>query len=366
MRITLRQLSVFEAIARTGSIVKASDDICLSPSATSMSLKDLEGHLDGELFARVGKRLLLNERGRVVREMAKSILLQAGELETLTTLDNLKGRLRIAATAPIGAYILPDLCAEFMLRNPEVVLDLTVAPSIEIMSGVQKMCVDVGFVGAPVNSNYLDSEPWLSDRLVICCAPDNLLADAGSVALSRLKDEPWVLEKALSAERTSFTMETLKCFATLNVALEADDIVAIKRTIRSGRFIACLSYVSVRDEIERGELREINVPELQFSRIFSMITRSGVYRSKVQAAFIEFCNERGKTYESSRARAWDENGTGAAPCVPGEFLTPQRRAAQPILAIVPPAGSGVGQQGQLSQLSVANEAPPLRAPRRGA
>src|SRR5207244_74965 len=68
MRITLRQLAVFEAVARTGSIVRAAADIGLSPSAASMSLKDFEMHLGVELFARQGKKLLLSDHGREVRE----------------------------------------------------------------------------------------------------------------------------------------------------------------------------------------------------------------------------------------------------------------------------------------------------------
>lgn len=288
MRITLRQLAVFEAVARTGSIVRAAADIGLSPSAASMSLKDLEAHLGVELFARQGKKLLLSDHGREVREKAKSVLRQAEELEALVSPSNLHGRLRVGATAPIGAYVLPPLLALFMKKHPEVVVELSVTSSMEITDRVQKMSLDVGLISAPCNSNYIDPVEWMRDPLVICCAPDNPLGDGRAVSIVEIRDRPWIMEKALSSERTSFTVEILKHVASLRVAFEADNIETIKRLVKTSDGLACLSQVSVQDEFARGELKAVNVREFGFSRIFSIILRRDVYRSQLQTAFVNF------------------------------------------------------------------------------
>lgn len=288
MRITLRQLAVFEAVARAGSIVKAAGEIGLSQSAASMSLKDLESHLGVELFAREGKKLMLSDRGRQVREMATSILIQVADLESLTTPDELRGRLRIGAAPSVGDYVLPQLCAAFMRRHPQVQIELKVASSMDVMDRVQKMSADMGFVGAPVNSTYLDATPWLRDSLVVCCAPENPLAARGPIALAALRDEPWVLEKTVSSERIAFTVETLKYMSSINVAMETDSIEAIKRAVMTGQMIACVSHICVEDEIRRGELAVLQVPELDFTRIFSLVTRREVYHSQVHQAFRAF------------------------------------------------------------------------------
>jgi DNA-binding transcriptional LysR family regulator len=288
LRITLRQLAVFEAIVRAGSIVKAAGEIGLSQSAVSMSLKDLESHLGVELFARHGKKLMLSDRGRQVREMASSILIQVADLEALTTPEELRGRLRIGAAPSVGDYVLPQLCASFMRRHPLVRIELKVGSSMEVMDRVQKMSTDMGFVGAPVNSTYLDATPWLRDRLVVCCAPDNPLASGGPVSLAELKNHPWVLEKTASSERIAFTVETLKHMSSINVVMETDSLEAIKRVVKKGQVIACVSQVSVEDEIRRKELAVLQVPELDFTRIFSLVTRRDVYHSQVHNAFRAF------------------------------------------------------------------------------
>ena len=61
MRLTLRQLLIFTAIADTGSTTAAGQRLALSQSATSGALNELENLLGAQLFDRVGKRLLVLE-----------------------------------------------------------------------------------------------------------------------------------------------------------------------------------------------------------------------------------------------------------------------------------------------------------------
>lgn len=288
VRITLRQIAVFEAIARIGSVARAADEIGLSPSATSMSLKELETHLGVQLFARSGRRLLLSEQGRKMLEMARGILVQVGDMEALSVPEEVRGRLRIGAVAPVGNYMLPQLCAAFMRAHPGVRIELRVLPSQDVMKGVQKMALDLGFVGAPVNSSYLEAEPWRRDALAVCVAPNHPLAGSGAVKLASLANENWLLEKMQSSERISFTVEALKYLNSLNIVFEADSVEAIKRAVRDGAGLACLSRLAVEEEIARGELVTLDVPELRFTRIFSLIHRRDTQQSDACRAFHRF------------------------------------------------------------------------------
>jgi hypothetical protein len=66
MHITLRQLEVFAEVLKSGSTTQASQMLALSQSAVSAALTDLEGQLSVQLFDRVGKRLVVNEHGRLL------------------------------------------------------------------------------------------------------------------------------------------------------------------------------------------------------------------------------------------------------------------------------------------------------------
>ena len=83
MKYTFRQLEVFLAAAHFQNITKAANSLAMSQSAASSALKDIESQFDLPLFDRIGKRLQLNEQGRLIRPKAEQLLEQAKELERL-------------------------------------------------------------------------------------------------------------------------------------------------------------------------------------------------------------------------------------------------------------------------------------------
>ena len=88
MHITLRQLEVFAEVLKSGSTTQASQMLALSQSAVSAALTDLEGQLGVQLFDRVGKRLVVNEHGRLLYPRALALLERALEIEQLFRGDN--------------------------------------------------------------------------------------------------------------------------------------------------------------------------------------------------------------------------------------------------------------------------------------
>ena len=111
MRISLRQLQIFVAVAESGSTTAAAELVALSQSAASAGLNELESMLQHKLFDRVGKRLLLNDNGRLLLPQARQMLDAAATIERqFGTLDGPAG-LRIGASTTIGIYLLPAILA---------------------------------------------------------------------------------------------------------------------------------------------------------------------------------------------------------------------------------------------------------------
>ena len=83
LRLTLRQLQIFVAVARSGTTTAASAEIALSQSATSSAVNELERLLSLRLFDRAGKRLLLNDNGRALLPRALALLDGAAGIELM-------------------------------------------------------------------------------------------------------------------------------------------------------------------------------------------------------------------------------------------------------------------------------------------
>ena len=80
MKYSLKQIEVFLETAHTLNITQAAERLAMSQSAASESLKSLESQFDIQLFDRVGKRLQLNDFGKIIRMPYQS----------MTRLGNLK------------------------------------------------------------------------------------------------------------------------------------------------------------------------------------------------------------------------------------------------------------------------------------
>lgn len=101
--------------------------LALSQSAVSAALTDTEGQLGVQLFDRVGKRLVVNEHGRLLYPRALALLEQAVEIEQLFREDN--GAIRIYASSTIGNYILPAVIARYRHDYPQLPIELSVGNS---------------------------------------------------------------------------------------------------------------------------------------------------------------------------------------------------------------------------------------------
>lgn len=121
MKVSLRQLQVFDAVATLGSVTRAAARLNMSQSAASTALTDLQIILGRPLFAHVkGRPLQITDEGKRLRPTVRSILGEIHEIERSTSQAPLSGRLVVGSTATIAETVLPRLCVEFMRLHPDV------------------------------------------------------------------------------------------------------------------------------------------------------------------------------------------------------------------------------------------------------
>ncbi len=81
----MNALRAFEAVSRLGSVSKAAEELCVSQGAVSQQLRNLEDHLDRELFVRTPNSFKLSEDGEefaeVVQRSLEDISLAAGKVK---------------------------------------------------------------------------------------------------------------------------------------------------------------------------------------------------------------------------------------------------------------------------------------------
>ena len=165
LRLSLRELEVFVAVADEGTVTAAASAVALTQSAASQALAALEEGLGARLFDRIGRRLLLNAQGRRLLPPARALLSNALALQDLLG-DPEAVHLRLGASTTIGNYLLPPLLALWRQRHPQARIDLLVANTADVVEAVASLQVDAGYIEGPSHHPDLVIEPWRQDRLV--------------------------------------------------------------------------------------------------------------------------------------------------------------------------------------------------------
>lgn len=258
LRFTLRELDVFCAIARQDNVHRAAKTLALTQSAASQALARLEEALGRELFDRHGRRLVLNENGRLLLPRAQALLDQAEELQSLLGVgaegaggEGAPFSLKIAASTTIANYLVPAQLAALRRAHPQARVALTVGNTGEVVAAVAALEVDFGLIEGPSHHPELHIEPWREDDLIVFAAATHPLA-IGHCSLQDLADAPWLLREAGSGTREEVERSLLPLLGRMNVDMELGDSEAIKRAVAAGLGVSCLSSSVVADLLAQG------------------------------------------------------------------------------------------------------------------
>ncbi|KYC28954.1 Uncharacterized HTH-type transcriptional regulator YeiE [Sterolibacterium denitrificans] len=289
MKFSLRQIEVFVAVARLGSVSAAADAIALSQSAVSMALSEFERQFDCRLFERIGKSLRINPLGEQLLPKAVELLDRAAEVEALLEGRTGLGSLRIGATLTIGNYLATLIIADFLQRHPEARVQLTVHNTATIVEQVAQYELDLGLIEGACRHPSLVTQPWVEDELVVFAAPDHPLAGQGVVTLERLMQERWILREQGSGTREVLEQALRRHHLEPSIRLELEHTEAIKRAVESGLGISCISRLALKEAFRRGSLVAMETPQLDLRRRFQFLWHRDKYQTTVLREFLAAC-----------------------------------------------------------------------------
>lgn len=291
MRYSLRQLEVFAAIGQHGTVSEAAGRLSMSQSAASTSLSELERQFDCKLFDRNGKRLRLNEIGRLLLPKARELLDRAAEVEAMLAGGTAFGSLRVGATLTIGNYLGTLLVGEFMRRHPGSRVTLEVNNTTRIAERVKEFELDLGLIEGECDDPALDMTDWVADELTIFCAPDHPLATRRQVNVNHVLEEWWIVREPGSGTRQTLDRAMRLWRERWKIRLELEHTEAIVHAVQAGLGIGCVSRLALKESFRHGSLIELKLKEIDLSRKFHFLLHKQKYRTPGIDAFLRLCRE---------------------------------------------------------------------------
>lgn len=245
----LKDLEVFLAITRFGSINKAAEALFLAQSTVTHRLKQLEAHLHTTLFVRTKNGVMPTPEGRQFVPIATSVVEQ---LRSFTETTGTKRPLTIAAGRGFAAYELPRLLGAYRMQHPDFICYVKSALYEESVQTLLTGTADLALMGNEVYHPQLRQIPLPSDNIVLIVSPAHRWAK-GFTGFQEWGTQEMIAFASSSAPLRQRTDKFLAMEGVHpNVIMELDSFGAIKKMVAQNLGVAMLPYRIVEEELKDG------------------------------------------------------------------------------------------------------------------
>ena len=296
MRITFRQLTVLEAVARNLSFTKAVDELYLTQPAVSMQIKQIEESIGLPLFEQIGKKIFLTQAGQEMYNYCRAIQQQLEEAENvIESLKGLKLGTLTLAVASTANYFAPKILAGFNKLHESVKINLDVTNRQGLIQHLENNDSDVVIMGRPPGDLELEAESFMENPLVVIAPPEHSLTKESNISIEKLQRETFILREKGSGTRDAierfFSEQGAKITTTINMSSNE----AIKQAVQAGLGLGIVSLHTLELELELNRLAIIDAEAFPILRHWYIVYRKGKRLSPVAKAFNQFVLENAKS-----------------------------------------------------------------------
>jgi len=294
--VTLRQLKVFEAVARHLSFSRAAEEMHLTQPAVSMQVRALEDEAGLPLTAQLGKKIFLTDAGAELARHARIVAQQLREAgEALAAMRGVAGGVLRIGVVSTAKYFAPGLLAEFRRRHPGIELRLEVHNRQVIVRQLADNEIDLAIMGRPPQEFATVAETFADHPLVIIAAADHRLAGRRSVAAADLAAETFLIREPGSGTRAAMERFFDEQGLVPQATFEMGSNETIKQAVMAGMGVAFISEHTIALELAAGHLVRLAVRGTPVLRGWYVVQRAEKQLLPVAAAFREFLvNEAGR------------------------------------------------------------------------
>ena len=289
MRITFRQLQVFNEVCDLRSYSRAAEEMSLTQPAVSLQIRQLEELIGQPLFDYVGKKLYMTEAAEALQLASRDIF---GRLENLDMqlsdmLGSLQGQLKLAVESS-AKYFVPHLFAAFKRQHPEVNLQLTVVNRAQAVRRLSDNRDDLVIMSMVPQDMSLEFLPFLNNPIVAVAPTDHPLCNRGPLHLQDLEPYTLLMREQGSGTRMACEEYFKEKRVHFSQTLEVSSNESQRECAVAGLGVALLTRHAVSLELATGLLRELPVEELPLYRSWCVVQAKAKRLSPVAHAFLGF------------------------------------------------------------------------------
>lgn len=282
----MKSLRCFEAMARHGSLTKASIELGISDAAVSQRIKALEKYLGTKLYEARGGKVRLTEAGHRTQALGTQLLDELADFTEEISDEEGRGTIVLTAESPILRYQLPRIVESFHQQSRAARLRLLSRGTTETIELVRRNEVDLGIIhfrkSLPPDVVF---HPWRTFQAYILVprghplARDKVPTLADILTVETLSRYPQVVAEIEAGERWRVKDVVERLGLPFNVSLEVGNFETVKYYVAHGHGLAVVPGMCLSREDE-AIFHIIDIPDdLEGETTYGVLLREDKYIS---------------------------------------------------------------------------------------
>jgi DNA-binding transcriptional LysR family regulator len=266
--VKLHQLKIFECVSRHLNVTNAAAELNMSQPGVSSQLKMLEEEYNLKFYNRSNHGISLTPIGREFLEETRPVLAKFEEIERSfkkAVKESRSATLAVGGSNTLSVTVLPEILKVFRARHPDVQLVIKTSDSHSMETNVLNGGVEIALITNPTYFRDCVYEPYKDYESVAFVPPDSSIPDK-PMSLQELTTLPLIVR------RDSVIVDELrKRGFQPNLVVQCDAPEAVKASVEMGIGVGLLFRGRVIPEIEKGQLRMLDVPEMKDIKIKAFV-----------------------------------------------------------------------------------------------
>jgi DNA-binding transcriptional LysR family regulator len=292
---SMRQLQVFESVARNLSYTRAAAELFTTQPTVSIQIKQLTELIGLPLLETVGKKVYLTEAGAELLKVCREVFDGLSRFEMIVSdMKGVKaGKLQLAVITT-AKYFVPRILGHFCQMYPGIDVALKVTNRERVLQRMADNVDDLYVLGQLPEPLDVEYEPFLSNPLVVLAAANHPLAWQKNMRAEDIAKEFFLTREQGSGTRLATEQFFAERGLKVNVRMELGSNEAIKQAVAGGLGIAVLSAHTLALERNAGELVILDVEGFPIRRHWYLAYPKDKQLSVVAHTFLEFMREESR------------------------------------------------------------------------
>lgn len=272
LALNLHQLRIFESVSRHLNVTNAARELGMSQPAVSTQLKLLEREYRLKFYESSNRGMQLTRDGEDFLREIRPVLNRLDGVERQfknggAAIDS--GVLTVGGSNTLSVTVFPEILFDFRSRHPEVHLVVETRESRELETGVMNGETEIALITNPAYFADCTYEPYKEYEAAAFVSSDSPIT-SDPMSLEELTSYPLIVR------RGSICIDELRRRGHKpNLAVQCDAPEAVKAAVQRGLGVGILFRGRIEPEIEKGDLRILDVPEFKNIKIESFIVYDG-------------------------------------------------------------------------------------------